>query len=80
MKKRKRNIQTLQEWLSLHKIEPYITEQEWLSLHKIDTYTTDWNYNAKATKTNDIRTTIQGEQDKTRREDIHTTDTGIRQG
>ena len=46
MKKRKRNIQTLQERLSLH---------------KIDTYTTDWNYNVKATKTNDIRTTIQGE-------------------
>ena len=65
MKKRKRNIQTLQEWLSLH---------------KIDTYTTDWNYNAKATKTNDIRTTIQGEQDKTHRADIHPEDTGIRQG
>lgn len=80
MKKRKRNIQTLQEWLLYHKIAPYITEQEWLSLHKIDTYTTDWNYNAKATKTNDIRTTIQGEQDKARREDIHPTDTGICQG
>ena len=58
MKKRKINNQTLQEWLSLHKLAPYITEQEWLSLHKIDTYTTDWNYNVKATKTNDIRTTI----------------------
>lgn len=61
MEKREINVQTLQEWLSLHKIEPYITEQEWLSLHKIDTYTTDWNYRVKTTKTNDIRTTIQGE-------------------
>lgn len=80
MKKRKRNIQTLQEWLLYHKIAPYITEQEWLSLHKIDTYTTDWNYNVKAAKTNDIRTTIQGEQDETHRAHIHPEDTGIRQG
>ncbi len=64
MKKRKRNIQTLQEWLLYHKIAPYITEQEWLLYHKIAPYITDWNYRVKTTKTNDIRTTIQGEQEK----------------
>lgn len=30
------------------------------------TYDIDWNYNVKATKTYDIRTVIQREQDKTR--------------
>ena len=44
-----------------------LTLQERILLCEIDEI--DWNYNAKATKTNDIRTTIQGEQDKTRRAD-----------
>ena len=36
-----------------------LTLQERILLCEIDEI--DWNYNAKATKTNDIRTTIQGE-------------------
>ena len=39
-----------------------LTLQERILLCEIDEI--DWNYNVKATKTNDIRTTIQGEQDK----------------
>ena len=54
-----------------------LTLQERILLCEIDEI--DWNYNAKATKTNDIRTTIQGEQDEARRADIHPTDTGILQ-
>ena len=55
-----------------------LTLQERILLCEIDEI--DWNYNVKATKTNDIRTTIQGEQDETRRENNHPKDTGIRQG
>ena len=55
-----------------------LTLQERILLCEIDEI--DWDYNVKAIKTHDIRTTIQGEQDKTRREDIHPEDTGIRQG
>ena len=36
-----------------------LTLQERILLCEIDDI--DWNYNVKATKTNDIRTTIQGE-------------------
>ena len=55
-----------------------LTLQERILLCEIDEI--DWNYNVKAIKTHDIRTTIQGEQDEARREDIHPKDTGIRQG
>ena len=39
-----------------------LTLQERILLCEIDEI--DWNYSVKATKTNDIRTTIQGEQEK----------------
>ena len=52
-----------------------LTLQERILLCEIDEI--DWNYSVKATKTNDIRTTIQGEQDETHRAHIHPEDTGI---
>ena len=39
-----------------------LTLQERILLCEIDEI--DWNYNVKATKTNDIRTTIQEKQEK----------------
>ena len=41
-----------------------LTLQERILLCEIDEI--DWNYNVKATKTYEIRTAIQREQDKTR--------------
>ena len=46
------------------RIISHLTLQERILLCKTDDI--DWNYNVKATKTYEIRTAIQREQDKTR--------------
>ena len=48
----------------VERIISHLTLQRRILLCKTDDI--DWNYNVKATKTNDIRTTIQGKQDEAR--------------